>query len=82
MILWWIGDVVLFVVVIPVVLVLLGRVFRAVRDIGSAVGRLAEAGPVLVSDVEAIPQLARTEQLVHETSSGVARYGAALTEIL
>lgn len=82
MILWWIGDAVLVVVVIPVVLILLRRVFLAARDINKTVHALGQAGPVLVSDLSGVPQLLRTQQLVQETSAGLARYGAALDEIL
>lgn len=82
MILWWIGDLVLFVVVVPVVVILLRRMITPAREINKTVDALAKAGPVLVSDLSGIPLLLRTQQLVHETTAGLARYGAALDEIL
>jgi len=82
MLLWWIGDVVLLVVVAPVVVILLQRVFAAANQIDNNVDALAEAGPGQVSHLSGIPQLLETQQLVHETSAGLARYGAALDKIL
>lgn len=82
MFLWWIGDVVLLVVVAPVVVILLRRVLKAANEVNRTVDALAGAGPALVSHLSGIPQLLETQELVHETSAGIARYGAALDKIL
>lgn len=82
MFLWWIGDIVLLIVVVPVVVVLLQRVLQAAKDINQVVDTLAVSGPKVVSHLGAIPQLLTTQTLVHETTAGLARYGAALDEIL
>lgn len=82
MVLWWIGNVVLLVVVLPVVLILLRRVILAAKEIEGTVDALAEGGPVLVSHLSGVPELLHTQELVHETSAGLARYGAALDKIL
>lgn len=82
MFLWWIGDILLFVVVVPVVVILLQRVLQAAKAIDSVVNALAASAPQVVSHLGAIPQLLTTQTLVHETTAGLARYGAALDEIL
>jgi len=82
MILWWIGDVLLVAVVLPVVVILLRRVIQVAFEVNRTVSALAKAGPVLISHLSGVPQLIRTQELVHETSAGLARYGAALDEIL
>ncbi|MGI8429121.1 MAG: hypothetical protein ACR2OB_07420 [Solirubrobacteraceae bacterium] len=68
--------------VVPIVVVLLQRVLQAARDINRVVDTLAVSGPKVVSDLGAVPQLLTTQNLVHETTAGLARYGAALDEIL
>ncbi len=82
MALWWIADVIFLLLVVPVVVILLRRAFQAAMMIKKTVDVLAAAGPVLISHLDGVPQLVQTQQLVHETSAGLARYGAALDEIL
>lgn len=82
MFLWWLGDAVLLLVVVPIVVVLLSRVLQAAKDINTVVTTLTVSGPQVVQHLGAIPQLLTTQTLVHETTAGLARYGAALDEIL
>lgn len=82
MILWWIGDLLLIAVVLPVVVILLKRVIEVANEINRTVSALARTAPIINSHLNGIPQLLRTQDLVHETTAGLARYGAALDEIL
>jgi hypothetical protein len=82
MTLWWIGDAVLLAVVIPVVVKLLQGLMAPAAEIERTVNALASAGPVLLNDLAPIPELVRTQELVHDTTAGLARYGAALNDIL
>lgn len=79
---WWLGNVVLLVVVVPVVVRLLRDVVLAASAINKTAGALDGAAPVLVHDLEAIPALLETQKLVADTTAGLARYGAALDRIL
>jgi len=82
MTLWWIGNAVLLVIIAPVVVVLLYRVLDAARTVRRAVDGLATVGTKMVSDLEPVPELLKTESYVSQTSAGLARYGTALDEVL
>jgi hypothetical protein len=82
MVLWWLGNVVLLVVIVPVVVLLLRNVVLVAVEIKRTSGALAVTGPVLLEYADSIGELAKTQELVHETTAGLARYGAALDRIL
>jgi hypothetical protein len=81
MLLWWIGNAVLLVVILPVVVRLLQGVMQPAAEIKRTAAQLASAGPTMVAHLESVRQLNTTQQLVHQTSAGLARYGAALDRI-
>jgi hypothetical protein len=82
MVLWWFLNVVLLAVIVPVVVLLLRGVVLVAVDIKRTTGALEVTAPVLVEYSDEIGQLAHTQELVHETTAGLARYGAALDRIL
>jgi hypothetical protein len=82
MTLWWIGDVVLLVVVVPVVVYLLNGVLTEARSIVPSVGRIAAAAKAGSKDLDAAPLLLTTQDQVAKTVEGVAGYGGSLDVIL
>ncbi len=82
MALWWIGNVVLVAVIVPVVVYLLYGVLDAARTVRRAVDDIATVGTKMVSDLEPVPELLKTESYVTTTREGLVRYGRALDEIL
>jgi len=82
MTLWWIGDVVLFVVVIPLALYLLHRVYMAARSIVPSVEQIADVATAGSKDLDAVPLLLTTQEQVRQTVAGVAGYGSSLDVIL
>lgn len=82
MIIWWIGNIVLLAVIAPVVVFLLRGVLGATLTVRGAVDDVAVVGTKMVSDLEPVPELLKTESYVGQTTAGLARYGAALDEIL
>ena len=72
MTLWWIGNAVLLVIIAPVVVVLLYGVLDAARTVRRAVDGLATVGTKMVSDLEPVPELLKTESYVSQTSAGLA----------
>lgn len=82
MLLWWLGNIVLLLVVVPIVVKLLLDVVAAAVRSRRVADDLAGAGPVLLRHLDAVPELVETQQLVHDTTAGLARYGAALDRIL
>jgi hypothetical protein len=82
MILWWIGDVVLLAVVVPVVVYLLNGVLKAARSIVPTVGQIATVAEAGSKDLDAAALLLTTQEQVKQTVAGVANYGGSLNIIL
>jgi hypothetical protein len=82
MTLWWIGSIVLLVVVLPVVVYLLRGVLAATQSIVPTVERIATVARAGSSDLDAVPLLLTTREQVAQTVAGVADYGGSLDVIL
>jgi hypothetical protein len=82
MTLWWIGDVLLIVVVLPVVIYLLKGVLDAARSIVPSVSRIGTAAQAGSRDLDAVPLLLTTQAQVKQTVEVVANYGGSLDVIV
>jgi hypothetical protein len=82
MTLWWIGDIVLLVVVVPVVVYLLNGVLTTARSIVPSVRRIAGVAAAGSKDLDAAALLLTTQDQVSQTVAGVADYGGSLDVIL
>ena len=82
MTLWWIGNVVLLVVVLPVVIFLLRGVLEAAKSIVPSVRQIANVAEAGSKDLDATVLLLTTQDQVEKTVAGVANYGGSLDVIL
>ena len=82
MTLWWIGDIVLLVVVLPVVIYLLNGVLKATRSIVPSVRKIADVAAAGSKDLDAAALLLTTQDQVRQTVAGVANYGGSLDVII
>ena len=82
MTLWWIGDVILLVVLFPVVVYLLHGVLKAARSIVPSVRQIAAVAAAGSKDLDAAALLVTTRDQVAQTVAGVANYGGSLDIIL
>jgi hypothetical protein len=82
MTLWWIGDAVLLLVVLPVVIYLLSGVLSVARGIVPSVRKVATAAAVGSRDLDAVPLLLTTQEQVIQTVENAANYGGSLDVIL
>jgi hypothetical protein len=82
MTLWWIGNAVLLVVILPVVVYLLRGVLEAARSIVPSVQRIAAAGSAGSKDLDAVALLLTTQDQVEQTIAAAANYGGSLDVIL
>jgi hypothetical protein len=82
MTLWWIGNVLLLVVVLPVVVYLLKGVLDAARGIEPSVRKIATAANAGSNDLDAVPLLLTTQDQVRQTVEVVANYGGSLDVIV
>jgi hypothetical protein len=80
--LWWIGSIVLLVVVLPVVVYLLRGVLVAAESIVPTVGRIASVAQAGSKDLNAAALLVTTDDQVRRTVAGVADYGGSLDVIV
>jgi hypothetical protein len=83
MVLWWIGNAVLLVVILPVVIFLLNRVLAAVERIRGAADEILTGGVALVGELNGVPEaLATTDRTVNEVSVGAVRYAGSVAKLL
>ena len=81
MTLWWIGDV-LLIVVLAVVIYLLHGVLTEARGIVPSIRRIANAARAGSKDLDAVPLLLTTQDQGIRTVEGVADYGGSLDVIV
>ena len=82
MTLFWIGNAVLVLVVLPLVVYLLNGVLQAARAIVPTVQGIATTAAAGSKDLDAAPLLLTTQDQVTQTVAGIAEYGGSLDVIL
>jgi len=83
MVLWWIGNAILLLVVLPVVIFLLNRVLAALERIRAATGDILAGGVELVGELSGVPDgLAITDSTVKQVSVGAVRYAGSVAKLL
>lgn len=82
MVLWWIGNLVLALVVIPLVLLLANRVLRPILEIKEYADDILVHGVGLTGTLDSVPKLVTTKELTGAALGLVQRYGNALKRLL
>jgi hypothetical protein len=83
MVLWWIGNVVLLVAVLPVVIWLLNRVLAAIERIRGATDDILAGGVALAGKLDGVPEaLATTDKTIEEVRVGAVRYAGSVAKLL
>jgi hypothetical protein len=83
MVLWWIGNAVLLVVVLPVVIALLNRVLAALERIRGATDNILRGSAELTGELDGLPEaLAVTDRTIGEVSVGAVRYAGSVARLL
>jgi hypothetical protein len=83
MVLWWIGNVILLVVVLPVVIYLLNRVLAALERIRAASADILAGGVGLIGELAGVPDgLAVTDSTIGEVKAGAVRYAGSVAKLL
>jgi hypothetical protein len=83
MVLWWIGNAVLLLVVVPVLVALLNRVLAALERIRGAADDILAGGVALAGELEGVPEgLATTDQTIHDVAVGATRYAGSVGKLL
>ncbi|HEY2523175.1 MAG TPA: hypothetical protein VGJ19_23890 [Streptosporangiaceae bacterium] len=83
MVLWWIGAIVLLVVVLPVVIALLNRVLAALERIRGASEEILSGGVALVGELDGVPEaLGTTDTTIKAVAAGAVRYAGPVSKLL
>jgi hypothetical protein len=83
MVLWWIANVILLVVILPVVIALLNRVLAALERIRGATDEILAGGVALIGELDGVPDLlATTDKTIKEVSVGAVRYAGSVAKLL
>lgn len=83
MVLWWIGDLILLLVVVPVLVALLNRVLAALERVRAASDDILTGGVALVGELDGVPEaLAQTDQTVEAIATGAVRYAGSVGKLL
>jgi hypothetical protein len=83
MVLWWIANVILLIVILPVVIALLNRVLAALERIRGAADEILAGGVALIGELDGVPELlATTDKTIKEVSVGAVRYAGSVAKLL
>ena len=80
--LWWLGNAVLLVVIVPTVLLLANRVMRPALEIKRYAADIDVNGAVLAGHLEPVPAVADTRDLVSAAKGLAVRYLTAAGPLL
>lgn len=79
---WWIGLVVLYLVVIPLVLYLAENIRRRVVEIKRYSDDVVEYGTAIVHNLEPVPALVETRELIARITKGFGGYLGSVDRLL
>jgi hypothetical protein len=83
MTLWWIGNAVLLLVVVPVLVALLNRVLAALERIRGATDDILAGGVALTGELDNVPEmLAVTDRTIGDVAVGAVRYAGSVAKLL
>jgi hypothetical protein len=83
MTLWWIGNVILLVVIVPVLVALLNRLLAALERIRGASDDILAGAVPIIGDVNAVPDLlATTDSTIKDVADGAVRYAGSVAKLL
>jgi hypothetical protein len=83
MVLWWIGNALLLLAVVPVLVALLNRVLAALERIRGAADDILAGGIALTGELDDVPEaLAVTDRTINEVAVGAVRYAGSVAKLL
>ncbi|MGH3686919.1 MAG: hypothetical protein ACRDRU_20515 [Pseudonocardiaceae bacterium] len=82
MALWWIGNAIFILVIIPVVVVLLQRLARSAVNVGKRIDTIHDQAGGIVIAVDDVKALIPTRDAVKRVGAGLTRYVQAVARIL
>ncbi|WP_419551924.1 hypothetical protein [Candidatus Poriferisodalis sp.] len=81
--LWWIGNLILLLVVVPVAVALLNRVLAAIERIRKASDEILTGGVAVIGELDTTRDLlATTDETIEEVADGAVRYAGSVGKLL
>jgi hypothetical protein len=81
--LWWIGNIILIVVIVPVLVALLNTLLGALEQIRGASKDALDGGVALIGELDTTPALlAKTDVVIKEVANGAVRYAGPVSKLL
>lgn len=81
MTLWWIGNAILILLVIPAVVYCLQSVLKPAQEIQAYADDITDHGALFPTHLDALQDLGRTRELVRQVNVDLERYIRALDDI-
>ena len=81
MILWWIGNIIFVLVIIPLVIWILNRVLEPAMQIEYYADDILDSGAQFPVHLQALRELGRTRELARQVNIDLERYSRALDDI-
>jgi hypothetical protein len=79
---WWVGNLLLFLVVVPLVLILVNRTLTAILEIRTHARNILDNVVTLTGKLDEVPdQLAETDEVVKQVAAGALRYAAGADKV-
>lgn len=83
MVLWWLGNLILLFVVLPIVVVLVNRIVAPIARIRETVDGILANGVELTEQLDNVaPLLEETDSTVNEVAIGATRYVTRVGQLL
>lgn len=80
--LWWVANVILFGVVVPLILTLINRVLTPILDIRRHARHILDNVVTLTGELDDVPeQLVVTDEVVKQVAAGALRYSGSLGKV-
>jgi hypothetical protein len=80
--LWWLGNLILFFGIIPLILFCLNRTVAVILDIRRLSREILDNVVTLTGKLDEVPQiLSETDEIVKQVAAGAVRYGTGLGKV-
>lgn len=79
---WWVGNLLLFLISVPLVLVLVNRTLTAILDIRAHARSILDNVVTLTGKLDDVPeQLVVTDEVVKQVAAGALRYASGANKV-
>ena len=79
---WWVGNLILFLVVVPAVLTLINRTITPILEIRTHARNILDNVVTLTGKLDDVPeQLDVTDEVVKQVAAGALRYAAGADKV-